>query len=759
MTSKEMSRAALLAAVVLFAGCNEIAGIRAGDPLGSPIDCEKESDCPAPGERECSSLVGCKSGTCAYANELDGKVIEAQVDGDCTQRVCDGKGRVRLQSYDDDAADDGKPCTLDTCEGGLPKHTPLQEVPCYDGPEGTENVGLCKGGIQHCDADFQPIGGCEGQILPQPESCLTPEDENCNGATNEGGESCICTPDAVSTCYDGPQGTSGVGVCQVGTCLCNHAGTACASACTGQVLPGAKEDCSTPTDDDCDGQTVDLEDGCVCAANQPTACYTGPMGTEGVGLCKSGTQTCDAMGKGYTGPCSDVVPNPADDCTIVGDDDCNGKSVDSCTGAVEWVKASTSSGSYNYNSAWSIATDATGDLYAAGIVYGSAAIDFGGGPLTPPYSATGYAAFVVKLAPDGTHLWSKLLPCASSDASSAPHLAVAAGQVALAYRVGGYSCDFGSGTAASTYGAALIRLDASTGAFVSNAVIGGSNTYLYALGASSSGVYLAGYQNGDGTIGSVSLSYEPFVAKVDGSNTVLWAKGFALGNLYSGGTSNRVTALAVRPDGTVAFAGNAYEATIDLGTGPAGDASAYENHYFGVLESDGSPRWGQVFNKASSCCSAYAPTAMGFAPNGDVVAAGSTYGGLQIGAVSIGSHHGYVGRLAAADGTVSWAEDLILAGNSNNELYSMSIDVLGHIGIAALGSSYKSELTSLDGAGLQLGKKTLPMIQSYGIPLLVAPAKDAGLLFTGMIQPQQTFDGTTVGSPNSNEFVFGKLVP
>jgi hypothetical protein len=773
MSRKGLVRLGSLVAFVLLAGCNQLAGIEPGEPLGSPIDCEKDSDCPAPAEPECSTFVGCKEGTCAYTHDLDGKVLSSQVAGDCQQRVCDGKGSVRLQAYDADIEDDGNPCTFDTCEGGLPKHTPELEVPCYEGPANTLNVGICKAGIQRCDANHQPIGGCEGQVLPKPESCLTPEDENCDGQKNEGGEGCKCKPLTITSCYTWPAGTEGVGVCQAGTCTCNQAGTGCESFCEGEVVPTA-ENCATPEDDDCDGRAVDPEDGCVCVANQTDACYSGPPGTEGVGVCAAGTRTCDATGKGYLGPCSgEVLPAALDDCTVAGDEDCDGTSLDVCTGAVGWAKASTSSGSYGAAPmVVSIASDAAGNLYAAGLlsIYGTT-IDFGGGPLSPAYSGTSYVAYVVKLAPDGTFLWNKLLPCASTDYDyQAPRLSVAAGRVALAYTISAAGCDFGTGQLEATNGIVLVRLDAAGGDFVSKAVIGSSaNTQLHALAATGGAVYLAGFQLDSGTIGSVSISDRPFVAKVDANDTVAWVKGFALSstNAYDR-ASSRVAALAALPDGAVAFAGHAAQTTIDVGAGPIGSSASYENHYYGVLEPGGSLRWGKAFSATQGYSSSqYAASALAVTPSGDIIALSRTYQSLTIGSVTLDPEDGYVASLAAASGAMTWTKALHLQSSPDGPL-SLSVDALGHIGIgsslffgADLGGgpvqTYGAHITKLDGAGVHLWTNHVPL--SGNDHPRIAAAKDGGVLFTGTIDGVQSFGGTMVGQQSRREAVFGNLTP
>ena len=52
------------------------------------------------------------------------------------------------------------------------------------------------------------------------------------------------------SCYDGPQDTLGVGLCQAGQRLCIDNEL---SACQGQVTP-IEEACDTEADEDCDGQ-------------------------------------------------------------------------------------------------------------------------------------------------------------------------------------------------------------------------------------------------------------------------------------------------------------------------------------------------------------------------------------------------------------------------------------------------------------------------------------------------------------------------
>ncbi|MBI5533535.1 MAG: hypothetical protein HY898_12525 [Deltaproteobacteria bacterium] len=193
---------------------------------------------------------------------------------------------------------------------------------CYTGPPNTKDIGVCKGGKATCNNGGNGWGPCVGEVLPTAETCFTPGDDNCNGQVNEFGAGCVCTPNATESCYTGPPGTQAIGACTDGNWTCNAAGTAW-GPCTGQVLP-TPETCLTPVDDNCNGEVNEAGGaGCQCTPNSTQPCYGGPPGTQNVGTCKGGTQTCDSLGLGY-GPCNgDIVPAP-DVCTDNLDNDCNG---------------------------------------------------------------------------------------------------------------------------------------------------------------------------------------------------------------------------------------------------------------------------------------------------------------------------------------------------------------------------------------------------------------------------------------------------
>ncbi|MCK6574266.1 hypothetical protein L6V77_24565, partial [Myxococcota bacterium] len=133
-------------------------------------DCDGEVDGPdADGGDAC--VLGL--GVCA----ADG--VQRCVDG---QQTCDARPGAAAPEVCNDLDDD--------CDGALDEDAGClcvaeETAPCYDGPIGTEGLGLCLGGERTCRADRQGFGACEGQVLPEPEACNTLDDD-CDGDVDEG---------------------------------------------------------------------------------------------------------------------------------------------------------------------------------------------------------------------------------------------------------------------------------------------------------------------------------------------------------------------------------------------------------------------------------------------------------------------------------------------------------------------------------------------------------------------------------------------
>jgi hypothetical protein len=169
-----------------------------------------------------------------------------------------------------------------------------QTQSCYTGPPGTDGVGICAKGTQDCVAGS--FGPCNGEVLPAESELCNDQDDDCNGLKDEGLGQTTCGQGTctatVENCKDGKPVT-----CVPGT-------------------PNAVEACDGQ-DDNCNGQ---VDETCSCVNGKTQSCYTGAAGTAGVGLCKTGTQTCAG---GKWGSCSGEVVPTAELCNGQ-DDDCDG---------------------------------------------------------------------------------------------------------------------------------------------------------------------------------------------------------------------------------------------------------------------------------------------------------------------------------------------------------------------------------------------------------------------------------------------------
>jgi hypothetical protein len=95
---------------------------------------------------------------------------------------------------------------------------------------------------------------------------------------------------------------------------------------TGGRDPGSTSSVTTGGDGGAGGVGGAGGAGGAAAACEPGVvedCYTGPAGTQGVGLCVSGKRTCAPDGVSF-GPCEGEVIPAAETCGTPDDDDCNG---------------------------------------------------------------------------------------------------------------------------------------------------------------------------------------------------------------------------------------------------------------------------------------------------------------------------------------------------------------------------------------------------------------------------------------------------
>lgn len=321
---------------------------------GPDVDagCTKDTDCSAtPDTPYCQISTGkcvpceegvaqhaCANGKACCAGECIDTVTDVANCGACGQACALANAQVGcaasqcvVTSCNAGFAD----CDLvaangcEAAEGGCVCAPGAQEA-CYTGPAGTENVGECKGGTRTCDASGTAWSACVGEVVPAGDSCLDSLDNDCNGVVNDGvaanAPGCVCLPNAVAACYEGPPGTENVGPCKAGTQTCVASGLGY-GLCENEVLP-VLDVCANGVDDDCNGAVDDSLD------------------EDGDGWKRCDGDCCDRVGP----VCSDPkLVNPGafevDGNSV--DDDCDG-TVDTVAGACDSALSSNSSAALDY---------------------------------------------------------------------------------------------------------------------------------------------------------------------------------------------------------------------------------------------------------------------------------------------------------------------------------------------------------------------------------------------------------------------------
>ncbi len=222
-----------------------------------------------------------------------------------------------------------------------------------------------------------------------------------------------------------------------------------------------------------------------------------------------------------------------------------------------WSK---SFGDSSTDEAYALATDADGNIFMLGKFYGS--IDFGGGPLT----SSGYSdIFLAKFDPDGNHDWSDHYGDGDSDYAS--DVAIdGSGNVII---VGEFysSVDFGGGTLSSAGGPDIyVAKFGSDGSYSWSDSYGDSEDQtISSVAVDASGdVIIAGYFEGTVDFGGDALTStgqsDILIAKFSSGGTHIWSKRF--------GDSSRQLAygLATDPSGNI-FMSGFFQGNVDFGGG------------------------------------------------------------------------------------------------------------------------------------------------------------------------------------------------
>ncbi|TAK20951.1 MAG: hypothetical protein EPO40_31040 [Myxococcaceae bacterium] len=170
--------------------------------------------------------------------------------------------------------------------------TPSSTRPCYTGPGASRGVGLCRDGVETCDARGHWAPGCAGMVLPTTEVC-NGADDDCNAVTDD-------APQAASTCPEAPNARA---VCSEGRCgaVCLPGHHDCGGSCVSDALPTSCGALCSPCPAPANSTAT-----CV-SARCGYACNAGFHACSGVCVSNTSTLTCGTR----CSPCSNVVALPA----------------------------------------------------------------------------------------------------------------------------------------------------------------------------------------------------------------------------------------------------------------------------------------------------------------------------------------------------------------------------------------------------------------------------------------------------------------
>ena len=457
--------------------------------------------------------------------------------GVCTggQQTCNARGtgfgacsgEVLLQPETClDAVDDD--CNGAANEGGIGcACIPGSVATCYPGPAGTAGVGRCKAGSQVCNGQGTALSACVGVVLPQLDNCVTPADEDCDGAAAP------CSGAHIwSSGWGGPLGDEG---------------NSLAVDAANNIFFGGYA--NGPVDFGCGPVAVAAgNDAALLMKRSPAgAClWNRSFGHNSQIVGVAADAVGDVVATGIHGIDIDIDLGNGH-VTSVGGNDGFVVKLDP-GGAPLWSKTF---GDAAAQTADSVAVDSAGDVIAYGYFNGT--IDLGGGPLE---SAGSSDLYVVKYSPTGVHLWSKRFGDVTTQLAKG-----------LAVDPSGNIVITGTLNGTVSFGGAAVATAGNGDSFVAKLSPGGAHLWSKAFGDATNqvgsgvatdaagDVILSGYFLGTMNFGAPTVPMttaggaDCYIAKLDPTGAPLWS-------LHAGAINNQsFVAVAVDPFGNIGTVG------------------------------------------------------------------------------------------------------------------------------------------------------------------------------------------------------------
>jgi outer membrane protein assembly factor BamB len=361
------------------------------------------------------------------------------------------------------------------------------------------------------------------------------------------------------------------------------------------------------------------------------------------------------------------------------------------SGTAQWAQTVTSGpNASQFNSA---ATDASGNVYAAGQILGTGSFGFGNG-ITAAGTFSNAHVLLVKYNSAGTAQWANTLTSGSDKSFFFSVATDASGNVYAAGEIWGTG-SFGFGNGVTATGTAsgrnivLVKYNSMGTSLWAQTVTSGSSTSNFnsvAIDMSGS-VYAAGFKydtgilgfgNGVTAAGACSTGDNVLLVKYNSSGTAQWAQTVTSGSSIS--NFNYVT---------TDVPGNVYVVGYISGTGGYGfgngvTAAGTYNGYNAVLvkyNSSGNAQWAQTVTSGSHISNYYS---IATDASGNVYAAGTISGtgsyGFGNGITAVGTFGGNNIVLVKynSSGTAQWAQT-VTSGSSTSYFYSVAIDISGNV--------------------------------------------------------------------------------
>jgi len=448
-----------------------------------------------------------------------------------------------------------------------------------------------------------------------------------------------------------------------------------------------------------------------CSMSQTHSCYDGPPGTAGQGLCQAGTQSCD--GNGTWGPCMNQVLPVTEDCSKLGDEDCDGYACSETIWAALYgdtgsqsVRATASdsagnimvtgqldgsitfgttmlvsSGPYDIylarldkdgNAIWAkqygspmgprtphgVRVDPAGNVILAGYFSGSMA--FGNTTLT----ATDYDVFVAKIAANGTPMWAKQFGSSPGDQKAYGLAVDAAGNIALAGYFDG-TLDFGCGAIASGGNfltGFVAKLDTDGNCVFTNQLVLSGQMNSVTFDTSGNVVAAGEVMNG--------ASYDWFIIRYDGVGNLAWSQ-----MMGSDVADDEAKSVAVDSAGNIYVTGY-FQSTFVVASDPSKNlvsAGGQDVALIKLQPTSGSILWTKRFGDASN------QIGMGVAvdKHDGVVVTGDFGGSISFGGAThtetFGSTDAFLAKFRP-DGTFVWSRSYGGSGADAIQSVSISLD-------------------------------------------------------------------------------------